>query len=169
LVTRHPTGRQFVGAENCGQCHKNAYAKWRETKHARAFKSLQVGRKGQEAGWISRIHDPECLCCHVTGWNPQEVQRYESGFLDELSTAYLTGQQCENCHGPGSVHSELETQWRADQSAVEQSALLSARQDVKLTVEAAKKSLCIQCHDLDNSPNFKFEKYWEEVRHPWKN
>ena len=28
---------------------------------------------------------------------------------------------------------------------------------------------CIQCHDLDNDPNFKedgaFERYWEEIKH----
>ena len=27
---------------------------------------------------------------------------------------------------------------------------------------------CIQCHDTDNSPEFDFQKYWVDVKHPGK-
>jgi hypothetical protein len=25
--------------------------------------------------------------------------------------------------------------------------------------------MCMQCHDLDNSPDFDFQKYWPKVQH----
>lgn len=167
ILSRHPSGRTFVGAAKCGECHKNAYKKWTGTKHAQAFESLKRGRKGQEHNWISRIYDPECLCCHVTGWNPQEVLRFESGYLNERATPHLLGQQCENCHGPGSHHTELEWRLRETKSAPDE-AVIAARKDLKLNSATAEKDVCIKCHDGDNSPNFQFKKYWEEVRHPWK-
>ena len=58
--------------------------------HTPMLASLAVGemwyRKGQEKTWISRIYDPECLSCHVTGWEPQNVLRYHSGYIDRQST-----------------------------------------------------------------------------------
>uniref|UniRef100_A0A7C4LMD6 Cytochrome c-552/4 domain-containing protein n=1 Tax=Schlesneria paludicola TaxID=360056 RepID=A0A7C4LMD6_9PLAN len=167
LLTRHPSGRTFVGAARCGECHKNAFKKWSGTKHAQAFESLKRGRKGQEQGWINRIYDPECLSCHVTGWNPQDVLRYDSGFLNEQATPHLRGQQCENCHGPGSHHAELEWRLKETKSAPDE-AVIAARKEVKLNSATAEKDVCIKCHDGDNSPTFQFKKYWEEVRHPWK-
>jgi hypothetical protein len=168
LLTRHPTGRTFVGAEKCGECHKKAYNFWKETPHAKAFHSLEKGRKGQEKNWISRIYDPECLCCHVTGWDPQEVLRYESGYLDAVSTKHLAGQQCENCHGPGNVHTDLEWQSRKDRKAVSQDEINAARAAVKLNSATAEKQACRKCHDDENSPAFDFARYWPKIKHPWK-
>ena len=28
--------------------------------------------------------------------------------------------------------------------------------------------MCMQCHDLDNSPDFDFQKYWPKVKHVGK-
>jgi hypothetical protein len=36
--------------------------------------------------------------------------------------------------------------------------------DVKVTLKQVE-STCNQCHDGDNSPGFKFEEYWEKVKH----
>jgi Cytochrome c554 and c-prime len=174
----HPSGSRFAGADSCKDCHKKAYAVWIKSKHAQAYKSLSIGRPDTKGKWISRIHDPECLCCHTTGWDPQKVLRYNSGFLvKELAGtganaklyARLQGQQCENCHGPGSRHVEIETKWKADPKSVTDELLRSSRKEVQLTVETAKqRRLCYQCHDLDNSPLFDFDKYWEKVRHKGK-
>lgn len=169
----HPSGAQFVGAAKCGMCHKKAYEKWKneslnDPHHARAYKSLSIGRKGQEQDWISRVHDPECLSCHVTGWEPQEVFPYESGFISESRTPLLAAQQCENCHGPGSKHVEYEELWKKDAKSVKQDELLEGRKAMKLTTEIAKQRTCIRCHDYENSPNFKFEPFWDKIRHPWK-
>lgn len=168
LVVSHPSGTTFVGAKDCGECHTKAYSKWKGTKHAAAFESLARGRKGQEANWVSRIFDPECLCCHVTGWDPREVRRYESGYLDQATTAHLAGQQCENCHGPGQKHSDLEWKYRKDLKSVSQETLIAARAELKLNYKEAELKVCSKCHDDENSPSFKFDKYWDEVKHPWK-
>lgn len=168
LLVPHPSGDKFIGAKVCGECHKKAFAKWEKSKHAHAFESLSKGRKGQEATWISRIHDPDCLACHVTGWDPQNVLRFESGYLDPEATAHLIGQQCENCHGPGLKHVELERAFKKDLKAVDRDTLMAARAANKLNSATAEKQVCHKCHDYENSPKFEFKKYWGEIHHPWK-
>ncbi|HAW28245.1 MAG TPA: hypothetical protein DCY03_09020 [Planctomycetaceae bacterium] len=161
LPIDHPRGATFVGAETCGECHTKAYEKWLTTAHAHAYESLIKGRKDQiERGEkiVSRIYDPECLSCHVTGWQPQEVIRYKSGFVNKQESPHLLGQQCENCHGPGSGHIEL----------VEMDKLEEAKKVMRVTLAEAKKNTCFQCHDLDNSPKFEFDSYWEKIKHPWR-
>jgi len=171
----HHSGAEYVGVESCKDCHKSAYAVWSKSKHAHAYKSLSIGRPGMKENWIPRNFDPECLTCHVTGWNPQEVTRYRSGFQvkpladaagkPELYTK-LQGQQCENCHGPGSQHVELETKWKADPDSVDDGQLRQSRRDMKRTLEwADSRNGCYRCHDLDNSPNFKFKEYWPKIKH----
>lgn len=148
---RHPAGGQFVGADKCGECHTKAYAKWKETGHAQAFESIRNGRLG-----IPRQFDPECISCHTTGWHPQDVFRYESGFASEAMTPHLLGNQCENCHGPGSRHIEL----------IEAGMTEEARKLTHLSLDDVKKSHCYSCHDLDNSPHFNFDEYWPKIAHP---
>jgi hypothetical protein len=170
LKTTHPSGRSFIGAKKCGECHKKAYGTWKETNHAKAFIGLDRGRKEQQDNWVSRIYDPECLCCHVTGWNPQEVRRYDSGYLNAQTTPHLQGQQCENCHGPGSHHAELEWRLKGAKGKPDD-AVIAARKDLKLFEATAEKQVCIKCHDPDNSPEFTvkgFKWYWEKVKHSFK-
>lgn len=162
---QHRSGYTFVGAVDCQKCHKKAHAKWSESKHAHAFESLIKGRKDYQGEWISRIHDPECLVCHTTGWSQLHHTRYKSGFLSEEATPLLLGNQCENCHGPGSLHSELEWKAQEDRKAVEYETLLKARGELQLKKSEVVKNVCTRCHDGDNSPNFDFEKYWPKVEH----
>ena len=163
LPIQHPSGAEFVGVKKCAECHETAYKIWKKTPHANAFNSLKHARKGDPEYGITRIFDAECLACHVTGWNPQQVLRYKTGFInkefatdpaDKLRSKLLQGQQCESCHGPGSRHIDLIDD---DPDA--------AKKLVRVTKQAAEDNLCIQCHDLDNSPDFDFEPYWEYVKH----
>ena len=173
----HPDNTTYVGAKVCGDCHTRAYLKWRSSKHAKALEALEKGhpvKPGEskehseydQAEWINRIYDPECLSCHVTGWNPQEVFRYESGYVNKETTPHLAGQQCENCHGPGAKHSELEYAWEKERKKSPERD--EQRKKMHLEVATAETMVCIKCHDPDNSPTFNFKKYWEEVKHPWK-
>ncbi|GAB4149173.1 MAG: hypothetical protein Tsb009_23330 [Planctomycetaceae bacterium] len=177
----HPSGSTYVGAKKCGECHTKAYAKWKTTKHAKAYDGLLLGREDQRLKGIKPIkrdYDPECLACHVTGWDAEKFLRYDSGFqIKELAESagkpelysLLKGQQCENCHGPGSQHTTLEEAWKIDPKPELNDRLIKLRNDMKLTVELAKeRRTCYKCHDLDNSPNFKFDKYWKEVEHKGK-
>jgi hypothetical protein len=164
----HPSGATFVGASKCGECHTKAFEIWKDTPHAHAFESLDPvhQRHGYERlHGIARDFDPECLSCHVTGWDPEEYVRFQSGFLNEqfaaddsekLLQALMGGSQCENCHGPGSRHVEL----------IEAGNTEAAAKEVRVTLEHAKNETCGKCHDADNSPEFNFEKYWEKVKHP---
>lgn len=173
----HPKPGEFVGAAKCGECHKKAYEKWKSSKHAHAYETLKTGRKGQYSQPIGRTHDPECLSCHVTGWDPQGVFAYDSGFLPEKVAQakgdpdryyLLQGQQCENCHGPGSEHVRVEEAFLKDQKSIDRETLTAARRQMVLMKSAAEDHLCRKCHDYENSPKFDFDKYWEEIKHPWR-
>ncbi len=171
LLLRHPSGLSFTGAAKCAECHKKAFDIWKDSKHAEGLSSLKTGHPGQEKDWIVRIHDPECLSCHVTGWEPQQMLRFESGYFNEEKTPHLIGQQCENCHGPGSKHVALEESLKAKAADLVMADVTAARNSVKRTLEQARREMCIQCHDSDNSPKFKpdaFMEYWEQIAHPGK-
>ena len=148
--------RDFLGSARCGECHTKALSKWQDTPHAHAFESLSTGRDGQEHDWVPRTFDAECLSCHVTGWEPQKVLPYKSGYVDRQTSSHLLGNGCENCHGPGSRHVELVEAGQVEKSLAE----------VRVTLEQARRQLCISCHDLDNSPTFNFDTYWPQITHP---
>ena len=71
---------------------------------------------------------------------------------------------CENCHGPGSKHVAAEN---GDIDASDED-LQKYRLQMRLPLKEARKT-CVQCHDLDNSPDFHekgaFEKYWKKIEH----
>jgi hypothetical protein len=173
-----PREGTYVGAKKCGECHKQAFAKWTTTGHAAAYQTLAKGPHtySLEEGrtWIDRTRDPDCIACHTTGWEPQEVLPYVSGFLPQEVAAeknephrfdLLQGQQCENCHGPGSKHSETLERWLKDAKSVPQAELAAANRSVHLDLGAAKQNLCVRCHDYENSPKFNFDEYWKKVDH----
>lgn len=163
----HPSGDSFVGADKCGECHTTAYDIWEKTPHAHALESLDPVHKRlgyERLSGIKRMHDPECLACHVTGWDPQKYTRFQSGFLNEeyaktdhekVLHTLMAGSQCENCHGPGSRHVEL----------IEADEVEEAKKLVRVTKAQAEKGMCEKCHDADNSPNYNFEEYWKKVEH----
>ena len=134
-------GATFVGAENCRYCHENTFQKWSTTKHALAFESLEQDKKPNV------VFDAECVTCHTTGFE------YNSGWKSPELTAFLKGNQCENCHGPGSEHCK-------DPDNKDYLTTL------RLTAEQADKNrLCLRCHDEDNSPHFDFAKYYGQIVH----
>ena len=159
----HPRGTGYVGAKACGACHTKAYAIWSKSRHAQAFDSLAHGREGTKDWWVDRSFDAECLACHVTGWAPQEIERFEGGFVSADQTPHLVGNGCENCHGPGEAHTQLETDLLAGGDFTE--AHREQRQAVKLSKATAAADVCSKCHDLDNSPQFNFDLYWPKVEH----
>jgi hypothetical protein len=168
----HPTGRKFVGSEACGQCHTKAFEKWQSTPHAHATDSLV--KPPNSRGSIARHFDPECLSCHVTGWHvtggeAQQFFPYESGYLSLEKTPRMINSGCENCHGPGSAHVAAEN---GDGNPPAE-AIAKFREAMKLPLAGGvAERRCIECHDLDNSPEFHkagaFEKYWKEVEHAGK-
>jgi hypothetical protein len=80
--------------------------------------------------------DPECVGCHVVGLDKV------SGFLSLEKTPDLKDVGCESCHGPGSAHIAKPT----------------------VSMRAGPES-CQSCHVPDHSPGFRFDLYWEKIRH----
>ena len=158
----HPSGRRYVGSAACADCHADEYEIWEGTPHAHATDSLVHPGERSE---IPRHHDPECLSCHVTGWNPQEYYPYQSGYLALKKTAHLTQVGCENCHGPGSRHVGAEL---GEIDGLTEAQQEKYREEMVLTLKDARQT-CLRCHDLDNSPDFHadgaFERFWEQVSH----
>ena len=161
----HPSGRKFVGSEKCGECHTKAFAIWSKTPHSHATDSLVHPPNSRDD--IARHFDPECLSCHVTGWEPQKFHPFESGYLSLDKTPLLKHNGCENCHGPGSEHVALE------EAGVASPEVARRRNEMKLLLAGGvAERKCVECHDDDNSPDFHaegaFEKYWKKVEHRGK-
>lgn len=160
--TAHPSGRTYVGSEACGDCHTTAYEIWEGTPHSHATTSIV--EPDNERGGIPRHHDPECISCHVTGWNPQKYYPYTTGFVSPEDTPLMMGSGCENCHGPGSEHVAAEL----GDIDVTNERLKELQQQMILPLDKARDT-CLECHDLDNSPDFHregaFDEYWEQIKH----
>ena len=145
---------RFVGSKKCESCHEGSYKAWKKTGHAKAFETLVEAP-------VPRQFDPECISCHVVGWHPTKYFPYESGFWDPEETSHLKGVGCENCHGPGEKHIAAENS--GDLALQER-----LQKEMTVTVEQAQNSRahwCLNCHDLDNSPDFNFEEYWPHIEH----
>lgn len=80
--------------------------------------------------------DPECVRCHVVGFA-------QVGGFDPKVPAPVNV-QCEACHGPSAKHAEELT---------------------KTPSSKPPASMCLRCHDLENSPGFKYELYWPRIAH----
>lgn len=163
----HGSGRTFVGSEKCGECHTKAFEIWSKTPHAHASDSLV--HPPNSRGEIARHFDPECLSCHVTGWEPQRFLPFESGYLSLEKTPALQHNGCENCHGPGSEHVAAESGDGQPQAG----EIAKRRDEMKLPLAGGvAERKCLECHDDDNSPDFHakgaFDKYWKQVEHRGK-
>jgi hypothetical protein len=126
-----------------------------------------------------RQYDPECLSCHVTGWNPQEYFPYDSGFMGLKESPLMVGNGCENCHGPAASHVAAESGDETVSDAEMEALRAALRLKIKPNegnvngatppqVTGKVVDMCMQCHDIDNSPDFDFQKYWPEVKHVGK-
>lgn len=111
--------------------------------HAEAF-PVWEGSKHHEA-WktlegVGKQFHLNCTGCHVTGWQkPGGVCR-----LDKVAGRESVG--CESCHGPGSIHVEDPT-----------ASNITARPDA---------SVCVTCHNRENSPHFDFALYVPKILGP---
>ncbi len=166
---KNPAG-VFVGSSVCADCHTEATEVFESTPHADATATLEELDP-------PRHFDPECLSCHVVGWNPQEYFPYASGYLGVEKTPHLRDNGCENCHGPGGAHAAAE----GGDEEVSDEILEQLRAKMRLKITEGEGNMhgqpmpeggvvdgCIQCHDIDNSPDFDFQEYWPQVEHAGK-
>ena len=74
----------------------------------------------------------------------------------------MHGNGCENCHGPGDKHAAAQL----GDIDVTDRELKSLQQAMRVTQAEAEKNLCVQCHDIDNSPDYNWEEYWPQSGAP---
>jgi cytochrome c554/c'-like protein len=120
--------KMFATEKVCKTCHPKAHKTWQHSRHGNAYNTLRR---------INKAFDPECLACHVTGWEQP------GGFISEIDTPELENVQCEVCHGAGLNHS--------------QAPAAGFGKD-------AQKA-CKNCHVKNHSPRFNFDKYWKKIKH----
>jgi hypothetical protein len=145
---------KFVGSAKCATCHEASYKVWKRSGHSHAMPTLAGTNP-------PRQFDPECLSCHVVGWNGQGFFPYESGYVSQKDTPHLTDVGCESCHGPGEKHVAAEAGGDLELQKKLQKAMV-------VTLAEAENHTCRSCHDLDNSPDFDFKTYWPLVEHKEK-
>ena len=88
---RAAEGSPYAGAKACKSCHTDAYAKWKSSRHAKAYRTLEK---------VNKAFDSSCVSCHVVGFEKP------GGFIDIELTRGLANVQCESCHGAASDHVE---------------------------------------------------------------
>ncbi len=141
---------KYVGSQKCQSCHEEEYRTWLRSRHANAWKSLT------DVAHPPRDFDPECVGCHVVGWDGLQRFPYVDGFVTAESTPHLMNVGCENCHGPGEKH--IAAELGDDEAAME-----AIRAGMRLG--SAVKTTCYSCHDADNSPEFDFDRYYPLIDH----
>jgi 2',3'-cyclic-nucleotide 2'-phosphodiesterase (5'-nucleotidase family) len=131
------TVSSFAGSAACKLCHEKAYAAWQKSGHARAFERLKGANQ----------FDAECLRCHATAYG------FKGGFVNMMWTPRLASVHCEACHGEAADHVRNPQRIHPGPKGLQE-----ARREVG-------SQFCLRCHDMDNSPAFKFETYWPKIKH----
>lgn len=126
---------EYVGSEECSECHPDATETWRDSRHSSALVSLTEKLEQQTI---------DCLECHVVGLLTA------SGYNPFAPASELGAVGCESCHGPASLHvARMSLDVEADEVAIERPVM----------------DVCTLCHDSYNSPSFEREGYWRKIKH----
>lgn len=173
----------YVGADVCRKCHAAEFAVWNASKHSHAYEALVKAAERPS----KRQFDPECVSCHTTGFE------YVGGFDNAKASAHLLGNQCENCHGPGSAHAAAPNNkalygelmsWAAKPGdrlpnieVFKAAAKLKSHERdqpggplAKLTADQKRMmnlvtAMCMKCHDGENDPKFDLIEYFPKIHH----
>jgi hypothetical protein len=117
----------YAGMQACADCHEEAVAFWKTTVHERGYDTLVSANKQ---------FDLSCVSCHVTGFR-------QPGGSEVVENHRLQDVQCEQCHGPGSLHVEDPT-----------------TANIRLS---APISVCLTCHTPEHSDTFDYQAYLRDV------
>ncbi|MBL4634239.1 MAG: hypothetical protein JKY56_10215 [Kofleriaceae bacterium] len=120
----------YVGMEECENCHSDAVDFWQTTNHSKAWATLEK---------VGKQFDFDCIGCHTTGFDKPGGSNI--GFNEGLRNI-----QCEQCHGPGSIHAEADLK---DKAAT--------------IVRVPESSVCLGCHTEEHSDTFEFDAYLRNI------
>ncbi len=147
---------RFVGSKACAACHDKPYKIWAKSGHAEAYATLANLNP-------PRNYDPECISCHVVGWDPGRFFPYQSGYESAEKTPHLKNVGCEDCHGPGEFHVAAENGHNVALQKKLQKAMRITQAEA--SDPRSGRQNCFTCHDGDNSPDFEFKTYWPLIEH----
>ena len=124
----------YVGGEECAACHAEEAEHWTTTRHAQAYETLVA---------VNKQFDLSCVGCHVTGFRlPGGAEVVENAGLQDI--------QCEQCHGPGSLH-VAEPERKGLPNAIRRHA---------------EVDVCKQCHTPEHSDTFDYAAYMRDILGP---
>ena len=126
----------YVGSDACMNCHQDAFKKWKRSRHAHAFRSLELFDADADA-------DPTCIACHTVGFGTV------SGYQRKFGKTKFTDVGCESCHGPGSQHVDQYTKGG----------------DITFKFRPLGKDSCRKCHYGEFSRPFDWDSFWPPVKH----
>lgn len=131
--------KRYNGDKTCKICHEAEYASWSLTRHAHAFRTLQI--RGEE-------FNPECVVCHSLGFGEtmgyDQVTDKRTGKKVAVVPKDFTDVQCENCHGIGGPH--------------------LTKQNEKLA-KLALRETCLACHSGEYGKGFDYDQDIVKVNH----
>lgn len=133
---------EYIGVENCRLCHMPHYESWAETKMSKSYELLKPNVRVEaklKAGFdpaLDYTKNDACLKCHVTGFNQI------GGFTTIEETPEMAGVQCEMCHGPGSIYTEMMIKKQGTYTLEEYKTIGG------LTMPSEENNLCTdKCHN----------------------
>lgn len=131
VATYLPTVSPFYrGVDYCATCHNGGsggdqFTAWSNSAHAGAMAGLRA---------IGQGDNPFCVDCHTVGsYGLNADEALANGGWDETHVDRLADVQCENCHGAGSDHPQIDP------------ASVAISQD---------SALCGQCHTDTHHPTY---------------
>ncbi|MBM3318051.1 MAG: cytochrome C554 [Candidatus Eisenbacteria bacterium] len=146
----------FIGSQSCKACHNNPekgaqFDQWAKSPHANAYNSLLTDESKKicaDMKIAKAPHEaPECLRCHVTGWDAK---------AELLGAKYdrTEGVGCESCHGPAA-------EWKTPH-------IKDVPKAMTLGMIHPDEALCVSCHNPESPTykEFKFEEAMKAVAHP---
>lgn len=136
---------KIVGANECGECHKNETEIWKGTHHFSTFKDLPRSKEAREIAdkmGVKRIKaESLCIQCHFTTQVVKNRPRAVAGI------------SCESCHSAGKdwlkVHSEYSGKKKETESADEAKARWAKAEAAGMIRPAAMYTFaknCYGCH-----------------------
>lgn len=142
--TAMAAGEKYVGNLACKDCHKELYASWENSLHAKVFDLLKPNVRADKKKEVALKPDVDyttdrsCMNCHVTGLGA-------GGFSLENPKEEWKGVGCEECHGPAEkwllLHEKKNLKKRARK--LKQAGLIDPFKG---------KTVCMRCHGNRNSP-----------------
>jgi len=135
--------------EDCGACHLNIDARWRDSAHAHAFDDPVF-----QEWWTGQGKPGDCLLCHTTGYVPATGEFKAEGIT------------CEACHGEvnpehppaiipvrgdteycGTCHTPTLSEWRLSSHAKAGIGCVSCHDPHdQLPLFTVADDMCINCH-----------------------